>query len=138
MQYLLDTATWVNNVLTPQVLPSRIRRLLDTEEVKGLCGVSLLETAIHHRRGRLEISGALLEFFDAGLARDVELLDLTPAIAAATNELPATFPGDPFDRTIAATAHVLGLKLITPDAELRDAQFCQVEYYPFRPSRARS
>jgi PIN domain nuclease of toxin-antitoxin system len=138
MQYLLDTATWVNNVLTPQVLPSRIRRLLDTSDVKGLCGVSLLETAIHHRRGRLEVSGTLLEFFDVALAKDIELIDLTPAIAAATNDLPEAFPGDPFDRTITATAHLLGLKLITPDPQIRDAQFCRVEYYPFRPSRARS
>jgi PIN domain nuclease of toxin-antitoxin system len=50
--------------------------------------------------------------------------------------LPQNFPGDPFDRTIAATAAVLGLILITPDPKIRDARFCDVEYYPFRPSRA--
>jgi PIN domain nuclease of toxin-antitoxin system len=36
----------------------------------------------------------------------VELLELTPVGAAATNALPRDFQGDPFDRTIAATAKV--------------------------------
>ena len=78
--------------------------------------------------------GSLKDFFTVGLARDIELVDVTPDIAAATNDLPPGFPGDPFDRTIAATARALNLKLITPDPVIRDARFCKVEYYPFRPS----
>lgn len=138
MKYLLDTAPWVNGVLRPAVLPQRIRRLLSTEEAKGLCTVSLLETAILHRLGRLVIGGTLTDFFTAGLATDLTLIALTPAVAVKTNDLPAEFPGDPFDRTIVATAAVLGLKLITTDPAIRDAQACAVEFYPFRPSRARS
>jgi len=123
-------------VTMPGVFPERIARILkDANPRKGLCSVSLLECAIHHRLGRLKFNGSLRDFFDVGLASDIELVDLTPEIAAATNELPKDFPGDPFDRTIAATARVLNLKLITPDPVIRDAQFCEVEYYPFRPSR---
>ena len=135
MKYLLDTAPWINGVTLPEVIPSRIRRLLGSAERKGLCRVSLLEAAILHRLGRLKFEGALLHFFAAGLSQDVELLDLTPAIAAGTNELPEDFPGDPFDRTIIATAAVLGLTLITTDPAIRDAGACAVEYYPFRPAR---
>jgi PIN domain nuclease of toxin-antitoxin system len=136
VNYLLDTATWSNLVTMPEVLPARIGMILkDPTPKKGLCSVSLLECAIHHRHGRLNFKGTLHQFFEAGLASDIELLDLTPEIAVASNELPKDFPGDPFDRTIAATARVLNLKLITPDPLIRDAQFCQVEYYPFRPSR---
>ncbi len=136
MRYLLDTATLANSALMPQVFPARVRRLLDTDEVKGVCGVTLLELAMHHRRGRLQLAGSLTEFFDRVMARDIELLDLTATVAVATNELPAGFPGDPFDRTIAATAHVLDLVLITPDPAIRDARFCTVEYYAFHPSRS--
>ena len=136
MIHLLDTATWSNLVTMPEVLPERIARILrNPAPNKGLCSVSLLECAIHHRRGRLDFKGTLRQFFAAGLASDIELLDLTPDIALASNELPRDFPGDPFDRTIAATARVMNLKRITPDQIIRDAQFCQVEYYPFRPSR---
>jgi len=133
--YLLDTATWANLVVMPEVLPERIRQLLKAPQQKGLCAISLLECAIHFRRGRLKFKGDLPQFFEAGLAADIAVIDLTPDIAAATNDLPQDFPGDPFDRTIAATARVLKLTLITPDAIIRDAQFCPIEYYPFRPSR---
>jgi PIN domain nuclease of toxin-antitoxin system len=135
MRYLLDTSPWANNVLIPEVIPARIKKFLDGSEAKGLCSVSLLECAIHHRRGRLQLNGALPDFFERGLASDIELLELTPAIAAATNELPGNFPGDPFDRVIAATAKIMNLTLITCDSAIHDARFCKVEFYPFKPSR---
>jgi len=137
VRYLLDTAPWINGVTLPEVLPPRIRRLLGTSEPKGLCSVSLLEAAILHRLRRLELDGTLVQFFAVGLSLDVRLLELTPAIAARTNELAPNFPGDPLDRTIVATAAVLGLTLITADPGLRAAGACAVEYYPFKPRRPR-
>ena len=53
--HLLDTAAWINGVTLPEVLPPRIRRLMETGELKGLCSVSLLETAILQRRLQLPI-----------------------------------------------------------------------------------
>ena len=142
MRYLLDTATWANGLTIPTVLPVRIRALLENDpENKGLCSVSLIECATHHRRGRLNFAGPLSEFFALGLARNIELLELTAEIAVAGNDLPRDFEGDPFDRAIAATARVLELTLITADRNIRDAKgpdghpFCRVEFYPFRPSR---
>lgn len=135
MRYLLDTAPWANSVLIPEVIPIRVRRLLENPETKGLCSVSLLECAIHHRLRRLKLSRDLPEFFEVGLAADIELIELTPEIAAATNDLPEKFPGDPFDRVIAATAKVMDATLITCDSAIRDAHFCRVEFYPFKPSR---
>ena len=137
LTYLLDTAVWINGVTMPDVLPPRIRRLLKTEELKGLCSVSLLETAILYRLSRLELESTLTDFFTPGLSTDLRLLELTPVIAAATNDLPKNFPGDPFDRTIVATAAVLNLTLITADSVIRDAHACSVEYYPFKKSRSR-
>jgi len=104
VKYLLDTAPWINGVTLPEAIPPRIRRLLDAGERKGLCRVSLLEAAILHRLGRLKFEGTLPDLFAAGLSEDVELLDLTAAIASRTNELPNDFPGDPFNRTIIAPA----------------------------------
>jgi PIN domain nuclease of toxin-antitoxin system len=136
VKYLLDTAPWINGVTLPEAIPPRVRRLLDASERKALCRVSLLEAAILHRLGRLKFEGTLPDLFAAGLSEDVELVDLSAAIAARTNELPDDFPGDPFDRTIIATAAVLDLTLITTDPAIRDARACAVEYYPFKPSRA--
>jgi PIN domain nuclease of toxin-antitoxin system len=138
LKYLLDTAPWINGVTLPQILPDRIRRLLETDEVKGLCSVSLLETAILYRLGRLEFRNTLPQLFAVGLSADLQLLELTPAIAAKTNELSDNFHGDPFDRTIVATAATLNLTLITTDAAIRDAKQCAVEFYPFKPSRIKN
>jgi PIN domain nuclease of toxin-antitoxin system len=119
----------------PGVLPRRIQHLLGSAETKYLCSISLLETAILYRLGRFNIPGTLLEFFSTSTVADLEIVELTPAIAAKTNELREGFPGDPFDRTIVATAVVLGLTLVTADAAMKDAGICQVEFYPFKPSR---
>lgn len=137
MKYLLDTAPWINGVTMPETIPLRIRRLIAADDKKGLCRVSLLETAILNRIGRLKLKGTLQDFFAAGVSEDVQLLELTPAMAVATNDLPRGFSGDPFDRTIIATAAVLDLTLVTTDPEIRDAKACAVEYYPFKSSRTK-
>jgi PIN domain nuclease of toxin-antitoxin system len=135
LKYLLDTGPWLNSLTMPEVLPRRVQHLLGSTETKYLCSISLLETAILHRLGRFRIRGTLLEFFSTAKVADLEILELTAGIAAKTNELPDGFPGDPFDRTIVATAAVLGLTLVTADAAARDARMCEVEFYPFKPSR---
>lgn len=136
MTHLLDTATWANSVTMPAVLPGRVRRWLEAPESKGLASVSLLECAILHRLGRLALAGTLGEFYELGLAEDIQLLELSPAASVETNALPPGFQGDPFDRAIVATARCLDLTLITADTAIRDADVCRVEYYPFRPSRS--
>lgn len=137
MKYLLDTACWINGVTMPEVLPARIRRMMESVEPKGLCSVSLLETAILHRLGRLDLEGSLTRFFAVGLSGDLQLLELSPAIAVRSGALSSGFHGDPFDRTIVATAAVKKLTLITADPAIRKADVCAIEYYPFKPSRAR-
>lgn len=135
MKYLLDTSVWVNRTLVPEVLPARIRKLLKGE-VCGVCSISYLETAILHRLHRLDMEGSLEEFFAVAHGQDIESVEMTPPIAALTNDLPENFQGDLFDRTITATARALNLILVTADRRIRDAGFCEVEFYPFKPSRA--
>jgi PIN domain nuclease of toxin-antitoxin system len=134
VKYLLDTSVWVNRTLVPEVIPVRIRTLL-RGEVCGVCSISYLETAILHRLNRLDLEGSLEDFFAVAHGQDIESVELTPKIARLTNDLPEDFPGDPFDRTIAATARALKLILVTADRKIRDAGFCEVEFYPFKPSR---
>lgn len=54
-----------------------------------------------------------------GLAADVRIVSTTPAIAATAVALPASFPGDPADRLIYATAIEHGWELVTKDRRLR-------------------
>lgn len=86
----------------------------------GLASVSLLEGATLHRIGKLQMQGSLADYFGVGLVRQVHVLELSAAVVLETNALPAAFNGDPFDRTVAATARVLGLVPVTTDAQIRD------------------
>lgn len=53
------------------------------------------------------------------LATLVRTAHITPAIAATAVSLPSSFPGDPADRLIYATAIEHGWQLITKDRKLR-------------------
>jgi PIN domain nuclease of toxin-antitoxin system len=53
------------------------------------------------------------------LARLVRTVPISPEIAAAAAALPASFPGDPADRLIFATATENGWRLISKDKALR-------------------
>ena len=53
------------------------------------------------------------------LAAQVRTIPVTPAIANTAVSLPATFPGDPADRLIYATASERGWPLVTKDLRLR-------------------
>ena len=53
------------------------------------------------------------------LAAQVRTLPLTPAVAETAVALPSSFPGDPADRLIFATAIENGCRLVTKDRRLR-------------------
>jgi PIN domain nuclease of toxin-antitoxin system len=50
-----------------------------------------------------------------GLGAQVRTIGISPAIADTAAGLPASFPGDPADRLIYATAIEHGIKLVTKD-----------------------
>jgi PIN domain nuclease of toxin-antitoxin system len=54
------------------------------------------------------------------LATQVRTIPVTPAIASAAVNLPSSFPGDPADRLIYATAIENGWPLVTKDEKLRE------------------
>ena len=108
--------------------------LREAEEEIGLCSVSILEAAILHRIGKLSLKGSLADFFAVALASKIQVLEISAAVALETDGLPGNFNGDPFDRTVAATARALRLIPVTTDAQIRDrAGLDEVEFYPFKP-----
>ena len=71
-------------------------------------------------KGRLRLDRDALVFVRQALALPrVELLPLTPEVAAAAAGFAAEFPGDRADRMIAATALEAGAPVISKDARLR-------------------
>ena len=55
----------------------------------------------------------------------VRRIGISPAVAAAVADLPATFHRDPADRIIVASARIMGAVLLTNDARIRDAGIVQ-------------
>jgi PIN domain nuclease of toxin-antitoxin system len=90
----------------------------------GLAAISLKEAAWHLAHGRIVLgpgAGSWESWLrDAASAPHLEVLPLTVEVAIESERLPASFPPDPADRLIAATARVHGLTLLTADRALRE------------------
>ena len=70
-------------------------------------------------RGRIELDRDPVTWIEDSLcAEQIELLPLTPAVAASSARLEA-FHGDPADRLIVATALTRGAALATGDERIR-------------------
>lgn len=89
----------------------------------GVASVSVWEMAMLLAAGRLRSPGTI----DAALQRliaatGLTVKEITPQVAALSVQLPSSFPGDPADRLIAATAIAEGLPLVTKDRGIRESR----------------
>lgn len=117
---VLDTHAWLWWVGDPVRLGRAGRRAIDQAESIGIPAICCLEVAALAARGRVELDRPVLDWLHAALALPrVALLPLTPAVAVKAANLPASFPGDPADRLIAATAIVESATLVTKDERIR-------------------
>jgi PIN domain nuclease of toxin-antitoxin system len=117
--WLLDTHTWV--WMRAGTLTAKPEDLITLHHAAAesqwfVSSFSLSELAHAVARKRMHLDRPLLDWFNAALQHPgPRLLDITPQIATATLQLPATFHGDPGDRILAATAIAHNLTLCTHD-----------------------
>lgn len=119
---LLDTHVLVWMVSSP----SRISRAADRQIQKAQrdrsCAISsftLWELALLFHRNRLRGTGSIENSIRSILDdTGVKVLDLTPEIADLAMVFPDSYPKDPGDRIIGATARAYGLTLITQDERI--------------------
>lgn len=91
---------------------------IESAEVLAVAPISWFELAWLAANGRIVIAVPLRSRLDR-LAEHLVTVPIDPAIAAAAIALPSSFPGDPADRIIYATAIERGLRLATKDGRLR-------------------
>lgn len=84
----------------------------------AVAAITWFELAWLARRERIVVTVPVRSWLD-DLAADVRTVGITPAIADAAVALPSSFPGDPADRVIYATAVEHGWRLVTKDRRLR-------------------
>lgn len=87
-----------------------------------IADVTLWEIAMLADRGRIAVPQGVAAFLEEleSNAR-LEVLPITGAIALDAVRLGDSFPNDPADRLIAATARVHGHTLVTADRRVREA-----------------
>jgi PIN domain nuclease of toxin-antitoxin system len=98
----------------PDRLSRPARRVLKTADELLVAAVSWYELAWLAERHRIAIDIPIRSWLE-GLGAQVRTVGVTPAIAANAAALPSSFPRDPTDRLIYATAIEHGVKLITRD-----------------------
>ena len=84
----------------------------------GNLGHQLLELAALASKGRIHLNISLESFLQEVESRFV-VLPMSGKVCARAMGLPETYPKDPADRIIGATALVEGLLLLTADRQIR-------------------
>lgn len=115
---LLDTHIVVWLAFEPDRLSKRAREAIRSERIEGglaIAGITLLELAWLAENGRIETTLSV-ESFVRLCALKMTVLPITPEIAARAVSLPDSYPKDPQDRLIGATALVEAIKLVTHDS----------------------
>ena len=116
---LLDTHVLVWMVSDSSRLSRAAARELRKAEQTGdmaIASITLWELALLYHHGRLSTSGSIESAIRMILEKSrVQVLEVNPEIAALTTTFPDSFPKDPGDRLIGATARAYGLTLVTQD-----------------------
>lgn len=98
--------------------PAATEALLGADEL-AVASITWFELAWLAEHERITVAIPTRSWLEQ-LATGVRTVGTTPAIAAAAVALPTSFPGDPADRLIYATAVEHGWGLVTKDQRLRD------------------
>lgn len=116
---LLDTHVLHWWSAEPDRLSQRAAQAVSTASELAVAGITWYELAWLASHGRIALAIPVNSWL-AQLAATVRTVAITPAIATAAVTLPDSFPGDPADRLIYATAVEYGWSLVTKDRRLRE------------------
>lgn len=97
--------------------PDAVNALNNAEEL-AVAAISWFELAWLARHERIALTIPVRSWLSQ-LADQVRTIGISPAIADTAVALPTSFPGDPADRLIYATAIERGWQLVTKDRRLR-------------------
>lgn len=119
---ILDTCAIVFDSLDPERLGKKAKAAIAHADDAGslaCCDISLWEIAMLVAKGRLDPGTDAQNFIQLVLAaRNINVLPITPEIAAKSAQVDFCPHGDPADRLIAASTLLNKSKLVTSDRKL--------------------
>ncbi|HEX5278715.1 MAG TPA: type II toxin-antitoxin system VapC family toxin [Micropepsaceae bacterium] len=113
----------------PKNLSRKARQAIEQHRRRNellVSAISIFEIATLERRGRLRFKIPATEWL-AQVQRlpEYRIEPLTAEIAERAGQLGDSFPGDPADRMIAATALLYGVPLVTHDGTLHGIEYLE-------------
>lgn len=103
----------------PDRLSRPAMRAITGADVLAVAAITWFELAWLATHQRISVTIPIRSWLEQ-LSGQVRTVGITPAIADTAVSLPASFPGDPADRLIYATAVEQGWRLVTKDHRLRE------------------
>ena len=128
---LLDTHVWIWTLegSTDRLRPQVVERIEGAARDGALYvhPLSIWEIGTLVRRDRLTLSGPVERWVEEALeVPGLSLVPLSGAAALSAAKLPDSFPGDPVDRLLVASAYHLGATLVTCDRQILDFEGTEV------------
>ena len=114
---LLDTHILIWLLIAPENLAPKVKKVILAARKSGplaLSAISLWEMAWLAQNKRIDVDVSV-DSFVKKCASYVQVLPITPEIAVRSVQFPKSYPNDPQDRIIGATALVEGIRLLTHD-----------------------
>ena len=121
---LLDTHALIWLAFEPAKLSKAARQAIHESARTGGLGISaitLWEAAWLMTYRRIDFAGTPEAFLEEISSRTA-VFPITSQVAILANQLPATYPRDPSDRLIGATAMSEGIALVTKDRTIRNCK----------------
>lgn len=122
---LVDTHVVLWLALEPDRISRKARAVIEETRLRGeglaISDMTLLELAVGESKRRIQLN-ASLETFLTEVESMFIVLPITGRVCVSAIELPSTYPKDPADRIIGATALVKGISLVTADNGIRKSK----------------
>jgi PIN domain nuclease of toxin-antitoxin system len=125
---ILDTHVVLWLAFEPDKLSKRAREAIRAAHAQGglaIAAITLLELAWLAEKRRVETTLSTESFVRLCVSK-MTVLPITPEIAARAVSFPNSYPKDPQDRLIGATALIEGMKLITRDKSIKKSRLVPV------------
>jgi PIN domain nuclease of toxin-antitoxin system len=117
---VLDTQAWVWWQTGNRRIPRGTLALIERAPWIAVPTACCLELSTLVRRERIRLDRDVRVWIRRALADErVEAVELTSEIAIEAGRLPESFPGDPVDRIVYATARALDCDLVSSDRRIR-------------------